>query len=562
MLKKIWRYKWYVLAILLFIVIDPIITSQMYLLLQRIYNQVTVGTEPMRILQIMMMGVIIWIVKRLVLFGTSILRSRFVCNIKQDVRHDLFANMLGLKTANLAEHAGSGEYISMFTNDITLIEQRYFDNIIGLLSSIINIIVLGSTFFSMNYKLAGIVFVFGIVSMLVPPIYVNRLKQSNLNYSNKMSEFTQKIKEYTLAYPTIKNYSVERKILEHFDMRNDGVENAKFQADCALARADNIGNLLTWFTRLLVIGAGLVMLSRGEVLLGTVIAAQEFAGELSTPLQSIISNINAIKSVKSVVSKIEYMSAGEDTERVEAEEYLPEALDVKFDNVTVHAGGKDIVQDFSFTFEQGKKYLVIGKNGAGKSTVFKTLKKRFSDYSGDIMINDRDVRGIDNENLSKLISYLNENVSIFSGSVKENVLLMRECSDDTYGNAISRAKMELPSAAPVNEDGNNISSGEQRRIEIARSMILPARMMIFDEVVSTLDIETAYEIENMALDFDDKTVVFISHNFSGKLIRKYDEILVIRDSRLVAHGSYDELMNSCEYFRTICSIKFGDIAAA
>lgn len=77
--------------------------------------------------------------------------------------------------------------------------------------------------------------------------------------------------------------------------------------------------------------------------------------------------------------------------------------------------------------------------------------------------------------------------------------------------------------------------------------------------VSTLDIETAYEIEKMALDFKDKTVVFISHNFSGKLIRNYDDILVVQNGSLLTHGTYNELINSCDYFRRICEIKFGDI---
>ena len=84
--------------------------------------------------------------------------------------------------------------------------------------------------------------------------------------------------------------------------------------------------------------------------------------------------------------------------------------------------------------------------------------------------------------------------------------------------------------------------------------------MVFDEVVSTLDIETAYEIEKLALGFKDKTVVFISHNFSGKLIKEYDEILVMKDGKLLSHGKYDDLINECTYFKKICKIKFGEIS--
>ena len=104
---------------------------------------------------------------------------------------------------------------------------------------------------------------------------------------------------------------------------------------------------------------------------------------------------------------------------------------------------------------------------------------------------------------------------------------------------------------------DGISSGEQRRIEIARALLKSAPILIFDEVVSTLDIETAYEIEKSALELEDKTMIFISHNFSGKLIRNYDQILVMSGGRLEAVGTYQELMANNNYFRRICEIKFG-----
>lgn len=161
--------------------------------------------------------------------------------------------------------------------------------------------------------------------------------------------------------------------------------------------------------------------------------------------------------------------------------------------------------------------------------------------------------------LSKYVSCLNENVSLFSSSVRNNITLFREHSSDAFGRAVNGAQVNIELDRVISDEGRNISSGEQRRIEIARSLLSSVRMIVFDEVVSTLDIETAYEIEKMALELEDKTVVFISHNFSGKLIRDYDDILVIQNGSLFAHGTYDHLINNCDYFRRICEIKFGNI---
>lgn len=538
------------------------VTSWMVLWVQKMYNNVTIATPRTTILRLILIGILVWIGKRLLFFAISVVKSRFICNVKQDLKQDVFASALGLNTANISQIATSGEYISAFTNDITIIEQRFFSNIISVLSQLFSIIILGFSFFSMNRKLALLMSLFSVIVVFVPPIFAKKLNDANLAYSKNMSKFTQKLKEYLQAYSMIKNYSIENIILRKFKDANSEVEDSKFEYDCSLSLADSIGSLLTRFTTVMIIGAGLIMVSTGEILVGTVIAAQAFSDELASPLQGIIENINSIKSVKSIIGRINKLTSEEKScNSISDESNLfgeKDELTIEFCDLTIALDKKRIVDNFSFCFKQGGKYLIIGQNGSGKSSVFKALKKRFKDYNGQILINGIELKDISNTELSNLISYLNENVSIFTGSIEENISFWRNISKERYRNAIKAAHIELDSQRVVGEDGFNLSSGEQRRIEIARSLITPAKVMIFDEVVSTLDIETAYAIERMALDYKDKTVVFISHNFSGKLIKEYDEILVMKDGCLVAHGSYEALINSNDYFRKICDIRFGD----
>ena len=232
-------------------------------------------------------------------------------------------------------------------------------------------------------------------------------------------------------------------------------------------------------------------------------------------------------------------------------------FEISFDKFSLAIGNKTIIDTFSFTFEEGKKYLIVGLNGSGKSTLFKALKKWYRATGGRILFAGKDITELKSSDLSKVISYLNEDVSLFSGTVRDNISLYRQYNEEVFQQAISEAQIKLNLEREIGDEGNNISSGEQRRIEIARSLLESAKVLIFDEVVSTLDIESAYEIERMALNFKDQTVIFISHNFSGKLIKEYDEILVMEAGRLLAHGTYEELLSSCEYFKRICEIKFG-----
>ena len=113
-----------------------------------------------------------------------------------------------------------------------------------------------------------------------------------------ISKFTQKTKEFFTAYPTIKNYSIENEIIDKFNGINAESEDTKFEAEAALTLANNVGALLSWFMQFIGVGFGLMLVVKGEILVGTVIAAQSFASDLGLPLQNVIISINSIRSTK------------------------------------------------------------------------------------------------------------------------------------------------------------------------------------------------------------------------------------------------------------------------
>ena len=233
--------------------------------------------------------------------------------------------------------------------------------------------------------------------------------------------------------------------------------------------------------------------------------------------------------------------------------------DLEYRGVSFAIGKKKVVSNFSFVFEEGKKYLIIGKNGAGKSTLFKLLKRMYGNYTGTISVGGTDIAKMSYETLGGYSSYLNEDVNVYSASVRENITLFRSISEEMLNRAISTAHVEMDLDRQIRDNGSNISSGEKRRIEIARTLVQNTPIIVFDEVISTLDIETAYEIEQLALSLN-STVIFISHNFSGKLVDKYDEILLIGDGMLLGHGSHESLLSSNAYYQHIWEIKNGTIS--
>ena len=563
MYRYLLKHKWYIFFIVVLMIAEPSINAWLNFWQQNLFNSATVGTDKVLILRLLIIGFAAWLSKRYVTYTSSVVKSRFVCNAREDIKHDVFLNMLQLNTSNMRERASSGEYLSVFVNDITILEQKYFDGLFGLIGGLFSLAILGMSFVALNTQLATAILAFGFITMFVPIAFANTLSSRNLKYSMKLSRFTQKLKEYFGAYSTIKNYSIEQSIASKFNEANVDSENAKFEADTSMSLANNVGSMLSWFMQFMGVGLGLIYVIRGEILVGTVIAARSFASDLASPLQDIVTSLNSIRSVKKIVKKIDELSKTEpqsqEQNSADALTSVDEQLDVLFKDLTIEVEGKHIIDHFSFTFKAGKKYLIVGKNGAGKSTMFKALKKQIQNTGGQIYIGDRPLSSISNGELSRIVSYLNENVSLFSGLVRDNITLSRSDDPTRFESAVANAKVNVDLNREIVDGGINVSSGEQRRIEIARSLFDSVSILIFDEVVSTLDIETAYEIEKMILDYSDKTVIFVSHNFSGKLIKTYDEILVMDGGKLLAHGTYDELYDNCPYFKRICDIKFGDL---
>ena len=569
MKKILYRYKWFLAILLVLMIVEPALNSVLNFWLQKLFSAATPGTELSVILKLLCGGYLIWMSKRVVLLISSALKNRYVCNIKRDIKKEAFENLYHINTSSISQLGTGGDYISLFTNDVTMLEERYLNQIMSLISSIFSILILGGSFLALNRKLATAMFSFSLITMTVPLICSKALNRQSVAYVEKLGKFTSRLKEYLAAYPTVKNFCVQEAILRKFDLINEEVEDVKFDSDYTLAVANNVAQLLSWFMQLICVGAGLVLVTRGEIVLGTVIAAQSFASDLATPLQNLLSNINSIKSVHAVVERFNVVTGGNHNESMTSEQLSgtptvsknDDETDITFSDFSLNIGDHSIVKEFSYHFEPGKKYLLIGRNGCGKSTLFKTLKKWRNILPGHIFIGGRDIAYLSSNEIGRLVSYLNENVTILTGTVRENIELYRNCSSELFEKAISEAQVLLDPERVLNEDGNgmNVSSGEQRRIELARALINPdIRVLILDEVVSTLDIETAYTIEKLALSLD-KTVIFVSHNFSGQLMDQYDEILYMEDGCLIDHGSFKELVKRSDAFRNLCQIKFGPL---
>ncbi len=560
LLRCLSKRKKLLMTLLPLLIIRPILSSWIGIKSGEFFDLAIYGTNFRQIILTFILIFTAWVLNySLIFYWTKLLKAFLVSRFRLDTKKEMFQSIMSVSAEDF-NTMEPGDYIAAFSNDITLLETRYFQSILELFEYIITIIVVGSVFFTLDITLAATVLGFGLLGSIISIVLSRYTSKMNDKFIKRFYAFTQGTKELFGSFRTIKNYNITEQMQTRFDKMNESTEDAKYKADFALEFVNNISAAFSGFLMFSVIGIGLVKVLQGSISMGIVITAYNFASHLSSPLQNCLHKINEICSVRTIIEKIDRFKEKADRREGPApsEVAVPSSCDIVYDHVSLTLGENKVLDDFSYTFESGKKYLIIGKNGAGKSTLFKLLKRTYEHYEGIVLLAGTDISSMSYDLLGRFSSYLNEDVNVYSATVKDNITLFREVSDFDIENAVKTAQVEVDLDRVVRDNGSNISSGEKRRIEIARTLLSRTPVIIFDEVISTLDIETAYEIERLALSLN-STVVFISHNFSGKLVRNYDEVLLMKDGKLIGDGNHDAMLATSQEYRHIWEIKNGEI---
>lgn len=491
--------------------------------------------------------------------------SSYIKNTVNYLRCDIFTKILNKDMKDFSLD-NSGKYISILYIDIKIIEDSLLNNIFLVISSFISFIISLLFLFSISPSIVIFIVIFGILGFVIPNALSKKLIIEKNNYSHNLEEITSVTKDLFSGFEVIKGFNIGSKINTIFKNSSNTVESTKKKCSIleSIIKGFSLSFSVTVYLGVLILGGYLMY--KGEISVGTAIIIIQLSTHIVGPVKTSISLINQIKSVSLIADKIDEIlyDSCEDIEEVSLPKF-ENSIEIKNLDFS-YTNDRKALNNINLTFEKNKKYAIVGESGCGKSTLIKLLMRYYKDYNGDILIDNKDIHKIFSNDLYKNMSMIQQNVFMFDDSIKENIKLFANYSDEEVLSICDRSGLSnLISRLPdginslVGENGNKLSGGEKQRIAIARSLINNTKILILDESTSALDNETAYNLESSLLSINDLTLIVVTHKLIKNILLNYDEIIVMKDGMVIEKGSFDYLISLKGYFYSLYYLQNEDI---
>ncbi|MDK2562063.1 ABC transporter ATP-binding protein [Romboutsia sedimentorum] len=494
----------------------------------------------------------------------GLVMSNYIKNTVNYLRTDIFSKIINKDIKDFSLD-NSGKYISILYNDIKLIEDSFLNNIFHVISSLISFTLSLIVLFTISPAIVLFITVFGILGFIIPTALSKKLVVQKNEYSKSLEEITSVTKDLFSGFEVIKGFNISNKINSVFKNSSNNVESSKRKCSIleSIVKGFSLSFSVTIYLGVLLVG-GYLMYNK-DISIGTAIIIIQLSTHIVGPVKTSISLTNQIKSVSLIANKIETILEVssddlEDTNLVDFDEAI------KVENLSFeYTSDRKALDKINLIFEKNKKYAIVGESGCGKSTLIKLLMRYYNDYEGSISIDDNNLKSIYSSDLYKNMSMIQQNVFMFDDSIKENIKLFSNISDEKVLKTCKRAGISnlidrLPQGinSLVGENGNKLSGGEKQRIAIARALINDTKILILDESTSALDNETAYNLESSLLSLDDLTLIVVTHKLIKNILINYDEIIVMKDGLIIEKGSFDYLIELKGYFYSLYYIQSDD----
>jgi len=472
--------------------------------------------------------------------------------MEADMRRDLFTHLQKL-SFSFYDDANTGTLMSRITNDLFDISELAHHGPEDLFISTIKIVGAVAIMLTMNVKLTVILLLLISFIIVFTAHYNLKMRAIFADNRRKIALVNAQTQDTLAGIRVVKSFSNEAIEQQKFDKGNEQFLRSKESSYTIMGKFFSGNQLLQGILYLTVLVVGGIFLSHGSISSAELVAYILFINVFLNPIDKLVNFTEQFqKGMAGFERFLEILNTKPEIEdSQDAEELTDVQGEIRFNNVSFSYNDKaEVLRNINLVIPKGKTVALVGPSGSGKTTFCNLIPRFYEVDEGSITIDGKDIRTVTLESLRRNIGMVQQDVYLFSGTVKENILYGKpDATDEEIIRAAKLANahdfiMELENGYDtfVGERGVKLSGGQKQRISIARAFLKNPPILILDEATSALDNESERLVqESLDVLAEGRTTLVIAHRLST--VRNADKIVVLTSNGIEEEGTHEELIN-------------------
>ena len=475
----------------------------------------------------------------------STLQQYVVEVLRNKIRNSLNQNLYqsyASRNIESFQKKDSSEILNEFNNEVNVVIDNYVSSKLNVFSLTISLI-LGSLYIA-NLSVEILMFLLfcAFITIFINSIFKNRLKKNQMNYLDSMKQWLCSIKNLCRCFSDIKILNLEKVFCDGLDIENKNLEQSTLKNNGFIKILTSINSFISQAMFFLTLLFGIVLIHYNRLTVGQLLGIAQASNMVILPIVNYANLRNMIQSSKPVLQKLlDDSICYEENEPIVFDEQIH---DIKIKHLSYSYGARLILDLNNLVIDQGKKYLVIGKSGDGKSTFLDILTKQKK--ADGIYVNDTDLKDVQFSTYADKFSYVNQNNDLLPLSFEQNITLGRKMSKYSLKDLVTIFNLESifdKERDNLDFEHLNLSGGEKQRICLARAMYRNKKWLFLDEAFSAIDKTNSDRIHQFILSDPYLTVLSIEHKVTKETVSLYDKVLLFENKKIVSMD-VEEYLNS------------------
>lgn len=487
-------------------------------------------------------------------------------NIETDMRHKLFAHIQKL-SFRFFDNTKTGHLIGRLTNDMNMIGEMAHHGPEDLFIAVMTLAGSFALMLSINWQLALLTFVV-VPAILWVVIYFNqKMTKAIHQLFSDIGDFNARIEDNVGGIRVVKAFSNEAHEEAQFAVNNGRFRRTKLASYKLIARNGSISYVMMRFVTVFVMVCGTWFVIQGQLTYGEFVGFLLLTNVFFRPIEKINAIVESypqgFAGFKRYTELLDTAPDVEDTPG--AGEMKPFEREISYEQVTFgYDEDQKVLNGVSLTIRRGETIAFVGPSGAGKTTLCSLLPRFYEVESGAIRIDGVDIREVTQASLRSQIGIVQQDVFLFSGTIRENILYGKlGASEEEVWKAARRAHLdefirtlEQGMDTVIGERGVKLSGGQKQRLAIARMFLKNPPILILDEATSALDTETEQAIQQSLMELSQgRTTLIIAHRLAT--IKEADRIVVVTADGIAEQGRHQELVAAGGVYSRLHQAQFG-----